>query len=203
LLLAVNRAKYNFVAILYKLKCENCGKELCEASDGEFVLHGDKEISLPHPCEDEKLKELGLSREKAALQGRLILHTSYVCSQCGWLQSVRSLILPATGPLFKIELIVWMVFLVFISAMVIFYSLSILGAAICIAIYLLLATIGRGFILAKWVEHKFGFTEDKICEHCGSSQLVNIAKYLRDKKAKLYCDECGKRGLVCTNIALS
>ena len=169
------------------------------------VLHDGREVGLPHPCEDEELKKLGLTREKAALRGQLFQYRGYVCKACGAVVYVKSLIRPNGCEFSRLEGTIYFVTLLIICGIHIYYKgFSNLFTATIIAAFLLPVMIVKALVIRKWVSHKFGFAASNNCEHCGATQLLKIGDYIMDnKEARFYCRDCEKRTTIFTHWSIS
>jgi hypothetical protein len=192
------------MALIFELNCQHCQKKACEVSDYMTVLHDGKEVNLPHPCEDDELKNLGLTREKAALRGRLFLYEGPICQSYGSITYLKSLILPYGCKLSRIESAIWVFCGLIICGIAIEWNMSTLPTGTIIGAFLFLLIVIRPIIIRRWVRYKFGFSKSNICGHCGATQLSKINHYLLDNsEAKFYCSDCGKREMICTHESIS
>jgi hypothetical protein len=192
------------MALIFEFSCQRCQKKAFEVSDYMTVLHDGKEVNLPHPCEDDELKNLGLTREKAALRGRLFLYEGRICQSCGSITYLKSLILPFGCEPSRIESAIWVFCGLIICGSAIYWNMSTLLAGTIIGAFLLLLMVIRPIIIRRWVRRKFGFSTSNVCDHCGSKQLSRINHYLlNNSQARFYCGDCGKREMICTHESIS
>jgi hypothetical protein len=192
------------MALIFEFNCQYCRKKASEVSDYMAVLHDGKEVGLRHTCEDDELKNLGLTREKAALRGRLFLYEGRICQSCGSINYLKSLILPYGCEPSRIEGAIWAFCGLIICGIALYWNMSTLLTGTIIGAFLLLLMVIRPIIIRRCVRRKFGFSTSNVCDHCGSMQLSQINHYLlNNSEARFYCGDCGKREMICTRESIS
>jgi len=193
------------MAICFDIKCEKCGSEELVVSDYLSIRLGNKDILLPHPGEEEKLQEYGYTKEKSALEGKLIQNEGYACNDCGGITFIKSLVLPDIGFLgTKKSNLLFLPILSFSILFPIFTDYNIFYMQLFVlAIMAILYIPVRKYVIQQNTLKKHGFQNKQECRNCKSENIIQIGTYLIKKKCLLLCDKCGERRRHCEEVVMS
>ncbi len=173
---------------VYRAHCSNCKFTRDVLEDYVYVGEDGSITGLPHP-EDDALKDIGLTWNGAAVTGRLVKESEMVCDQCGKLNGIKEIVLPAFALLNWVGLtatiiIVPLVFFLFESHLL--QLIVGIGGILCVTIVYTLQ-------LRRRVKSRDRVSDDLVCRYCGSEGLIPYPDFENEPDSKLLCSKCGQR----------
>jgi hypothetical protein len=190
----------------YDLKCNNCGNENSVVSYYLSVVIDGQDKPLAHPGEGDVLKEkYNYTMDVAGWSGLLRQNYGYICKSCGSTNYIKSFYLPEVLliPFSGVTKVFYILTVIILGCLLFAIELNHFFIVILVVIYAIVFTLFLNWIKKKKTLKKYSFPVNRLCENCGSTELVELWPYLKDKTNKVLCSKCDKREMTCESTWLS